>query len=100
MDQIRDKRAFRQSPTTVWREREPTSPAVANRGMPNMAIDFSQQQSLVPSRLGATMNGARPMNANGKPMALDVMVGGSPEARASNKGPKLKRQALSPKAGE
>lgn len=97
---IRDKCVFPQSPNTSFREREPTSPGIANRGMPNMAIDFSRQQEVVPSRLGARMSSSRTMNANGRPMALDVMVGGSPEANASNKGPKFQdRQRLGPQKG-
>jgi hypothetical protein len=100
MDKIRDKRAFRQSLSTVLRERDPTSPEIANRGNVNMVMDFSRQQEVVPSRLGATMNTSRTMNASGRPMALDVMVGGFPDARASNKGPKMQaRQQLTPTKG-
>jgi hypothetical protein len=100
MDKMRDKRAFRQSPSTVLREREATSPEMANRGNVNMVMDFSRQQEVVPSRLGATMQNSRTMNASGKPMALDVMVGGFPDPRASNKGPRMQpRQQLTPTKG-
>lgn len=102
---LRDKTMFPQSPTTTWRERTPTSPEIANRGLPNMAIDFSRQQRVVPNSLGGSMRypadspGMRTMNSGGRPCALDAMVGGSPEARADNKGPKLHRQHLSPQKG-
>ena len=72
MDKIRDKRAFRQSPSTVLREREPTSPETANRGNVNMVMDFSRQQEVVPSRLGATMNTST--NSTGKIMEGFILV--------------------------
>jgi hypothetical protein len=100
MTQFNDKKVFPQSPTSTFRERTPTSPKIANRGMTNMAVDFSKQQRVVPAKLGATMTGTRPMNSNGRPMALDVMVGGAPDATASNRGPKvLARQKLAPEKG-
>ena len=85
---LRDKTAFRQSLSTTFRERAPTSPEIANRGNPRMTIDFSQQQAMVPNSLGQTTrygendNNFRTMNANGKPKALDTMVGGGPDVRA------------------
>lgn len=105
MDRIRDKRSFRMSSITNWRERTPTSPALANRGNVNMVQDYSRQQKVMPNTLGgrAVFNESlavsegntrrlRTMNASGKPMALDVMVGGFPDARASNKGPVIQNQ--------
>jgi hypothetical protein len=103
---LRDKVAFRQSATTVWRERAPTSPEIANRGNVNMVMDFSRQQSVVPNSLGQTTRygendrNFQTMNRNGSPFALDVMMGGSPDPRASNKGPKMqKTQQLTPRKG-
>lgn len=102
---LRDKCMFPQSPTTTYREREPTSPDIANRGLTNMTIDFSRQQSVVPNSLGgstkypSTDPGMRTMNASGRPKALNVMVGGAGEARAGNKGPGMHRQQLSPQKG-
>ncbi len=94
MDRIRDKKAFRQSNTTTYRERAPTSPEIASRGMTNMAIDFSRQQAVVPSRFGSTHRETpgRTMNRSGRPMALDVMVGGSPEASGMPKAGPRKNQ--------
>jgi hypothetical protein len=103
MDKIRDKRAFRQSPSTVLRERPPTSPDVAERGQPKMVLDFSQQKEVVPKSLGQTTRygendgNFRTMNAGGKPFALDVMMGGGGDPRGRGFGPST--QHLTPKKG-
>jgi hypothetical protein len=94
MGTLGDKKNFRLSNTTLWRERPPTSPEIANKGNPNMAIDFSKQKAVVPERLGQTTRygendrNFRPMNGNGKPFALDTMVGGSFEDETMPFGPR------------
>lgn len=88
MSKLRDKTAQRQSTANTFREREPTSPYIANCGNPRMTIDFSQQNPVVPNSLGQTTrygendNNFRTMNANGSPYALDTMVGGGPDTRS------------------
>lgn len=100
-DQLRDKRAFRQSNTTTFREREPTSPRIVNRGAPKMVVDFSTQQAVVPGSLGGDgYKGRRTMNASGKPMSLQTMVGGSGDARANAFGPAGPRRGSSPVRGK
>lgn len=103
MDQIRDKKAFHQSSITTFRERPPTSPDIANRGLPLMVQDFSRQQRVVPNSLGSHAgmnppNHVRTMNATGRPMALDTMVGGAPDVRARL--PTGGRQKLIPTKGK
>lgn len=93
MDKMRDKRAFRQSGSTTFRERPPTSPEIVNRGQPNMVLDFSKQKAMVPNSLGQTTRygendgNFRTMNRDGCPMALDVMVGGIGDVRGRGFGP-------------
>ncbi len=92
-DKLRDKSAWRQSPSTTWRERPPTAPDIAQRGNVRMSIDYSHQQPVVPHRLGQTTrygeNDAnfRTMNANGRPLALDTMVGAGPDNPSHGFGP-------------
>jgi hypothetical protein len=105
------KKTRRISTTITQRERPPTSPEIANRGVPNMVFDYSRQQKLVPNTLGsrAVFNESmavptgdksrlRTMNASGRPKALDVSVGGSPDVRSRGINPGKER--LSPIKGE
>lgn len=88
-----EKRSMRLSGTTVLRRREPTNPAVA-QNHPNMVWDYSRQMRVWPdgkpdSLIESTnFTGSRPhamktMNRSGRPYALGVMVGGSPDQAGS-----------------
>lgn len=104
MTRLRDKKSFRLSATTVYRERAPTSPEIANMGNPRMVIDFSDQKPMVPERIGQTTRYGendgrfRPMNRGGKPFSLNTMVGGSPDVKSRHFGDTT--QHLSPKRGK
>lgn len=104
MGKIRDKRSFRMSATTVWRERPPTSPEIANMGNVRMVIDFSEQRRMIPHSLGQTTRYGendgkfQPINRGGKPFALNVMMGGGPDTRSRHF--EDTPQHLSPKRGK
>lgn len=101
MDQIRDKKAFRQSNTSTFRERAPTSPKIANRGSPKMVVDFSNQQAVVPNKPFGSNGyaGTRTMNRNGQPFSLHTMVGGSPDPKSDAYGPAGPRRGQTPVRG-
>jgi hypothetical protein len=74
---------MRLSGTTVLRERDPTNQFTAQKNA-CMVWDFSRQNVVVPSPDKITEprgydSPARTMNRTGSPMALNVMVGGSPD---------------------
>lgn len=99
MSKLRDKVALRESTTNTYREREPTSPEIAERGNVRMSIDYSRQNAVAPGSLGSTANGSpyRTTNADGRPFALDTMVGAGPDTRSRD----LKGNApLSPTKGK
>jgi hypothetical protein len=100
VDQLRDKRAFRQSNTTTFRERPPTSPEIANRGAPKMVVDFSSQQKVVPGIGANNYNHPFTMNRSGKPFSLQTMVGGSGDPQANALGPAGPRRGASPVRGK
>jgi hypothetical protein len=95
-----DKQVLRISPSTTLRRREPTNEHTANK-VPNFVWDHSQQQQLVPDTdprvsVEATQktDGApyRTMNRSGRPFALGVEVGGSPDDRGTQtrRGPRAR----------
>ena len=106
MAKLRDKTAFPLSSITTWRERPPTSPDLANRGLHNMVFDYSKQQKLVPDSLGSravfnenilspegSTRKLRTTNSGGRPKALNVSVGGSPDVRSRGINPGKQKTA-------
>lgn len=93
MANLRDKKEFRQSPSTTLRER-PATNHHTNSYQPNMVFDHSSQKAVVPEQLGQTARYGendgkfRTMNAGGKPFALDTDVGASSDAPSRGFGEK------------
>jgi hypothetical protein len=82
-----EKRAKRVSMSTTFREREPTNPGAASK-VQNFVFDYSRQMDIVPTSFGRdaqvepnSEGATRTTNAGGRPFALDVVVGGSADAR-------------------
>lgn len=69
---------------TSFRMRTPTNPQTS-ANFTNMAFDHSSQRAVVPSKVIGGNGGYTTMNASGRPKALSVDVGGSPEDRGTNK---------------
>jgi hypothetical protein len=82
------KTVERVSTTTTFRSRPPTNVQTASRA-PNMVFDHSKQFAVFPDRLPNSLIeatnsqrgivGYRTMNRSGRPFALKVDVGGSPD---------------------
>lgn len=81
------KRIERLSLTSTFRSRTPTNSQTAGKA-PNFVFDHSRQQRIVPAgrvnlaihaTQGFEPDGYRTTNRSGKPLALNAMVGGSPD---------------------
>jgi hypothetical protein len=96
-----EKQFIPQSGLTTLRRREPTNEQTASKH-PNMVWEYSKQQAVLPDRLPKVLiestqqysgpGNYRTMNASGKPYALDVMVGGSPDTAGSPLSKQLKQK--------
>lgn len=85
-----EKTAVRTSTSTTLRHREPTNPHTSSKNV-NMVWDYSRQQKVWPdgrpdslveaTQTTHTNKNYRTMNKSGKPYALGVMVGGSPDTQ-------------------
>jgi hypothetical protein len=84
-----DKQALRTSTSTTLRRREPTNPFIASK-LPNMVFDHSRQMNIWPDQRPSaliettqkeTTKTYRTINRSGRPFALNVEVGGSPDDR-------------------
>jgi len=96
-----DKKALRVSLSTTLRSRPPTNDHTAGKNV-NFVFDHSVQMRIWPDAkpkalIETTRTGAqdvnKTMNRSGKPFALGVNVGGSPDQRGtllSSKSPKVK----------
>ena len=84
-----EKRVKRVSMSTTFREKEPTNPGAASK-VQNFVFDHSRQMKIAPTGWGRMGDmdhddprATRTTNASGAPFALDVVVGGSPDARGN-----------------
>jgi hypothetical protein len=99
--EIGEKKALRTSTSTTLRSREPTNHHTAAKNV-NFVFDHSEQMRVWPDAkpdalIETTRTGLKDtlktMNKSGKPFALGVNVGGSPDQRGtifSSKSPKVK----------
>lgn len=64
MENLRDKRAFRLSPNTNYRERSPTNERMASK-VPNMKLRASSGREVVPTKVAQATGPTRKTNPSG-----------------------------------